>query len=88
MLSANITSFTWHLVVVEGFFRGELPSALVGRDGTVGLCTDSHQPASITQQQGCVGAVPDGFKVLHAFLKEGKTLFPHLLLCYRHRLLH
>lgn len=33
---------TWHLVVIKGLFRRELSSALVARDGTVGLSTDSH----------------------------------------------
>lgn len=33
---------SWHLVVIKGFFRRELPSALVAGDGTVGLSTDSH----------------------------------------------
>lgn len=61
---------------------------MVVRDGTVGLSADPHQPPGVTQQQGRVSAVPNGFKVLHAFLKEAEALFPHLLLSYRHRRLH
>ena len=74
----------WYLIVVKSLFGREFPSALVSGDSAVGLGTDPHQSACVTQQQSHVGAVLDRLKVLHALLKAGKALLPQLLLCHRH----